>query len=504
VLTREQEGLSRVSRFAVGQLRLHIYVAREILRGRYQQRAAALTFATLLAVVPLVTVGFSLFKAFAGLERQQIESRVRRALFAFVLGTPEQSRPDTSRAKKLVLRLRAAPVPLSLLGARKDEQTGKDRATGFVMWTFAPVAVSADSAGAEADLWSTRIGNEITRLSTRASSAEISVVGALLLIVTSVLLFSNIENSFNEIWHVTQRRSFLVKFAAFCTILMLGPPLVGASFFLTARLEPLRRTLAQMPGGNYVARSCLRALPLIITWVAFFLAYRLLPKTHVRWRCALAGAIVAGTLWEAAKWGFGVYVAGAVSYSHIYGSLASFPIFLLWLYISWVIVLFGAGVAYTSQNLRVLTRQRRHATRQQPVTEYLALLVMVHIAGKFVRNEGPMPLSELVEITDASDEELDAVLAHLIDAGFVSAVEGEERLYQPARPADAIGVGEVMQRMREANAAIHAPDAAEFPAMQELMARLCLAEADRVRDATFGDLLRKPDSAPVNPREMSK
>lgn len=467
VLVAEARVGSRLRRLLVRQLKLYIHVTRDILSGHYQQRAAALAFTTVLALIPLVTVSFSLFKAFGGLAEEDVQGLVRKHVIAFLSPSRRASWSEPPPAADPTFR--AFEWPLSALD--HSQESWQKRWPKCPKWwnnrviVFMPQPLLATGAlghelptdretadrRANAILadWTNRISKYVVDLSSKASSAQMNVLGVLLLFVTSVLLFHNVESSFNQIWHVTRRRAFHVKFAAFCTILLLGPLLIAVSIYLTAKLKPI---LDYLPGGQVIPRISVFVVPLVITWAAFFLAYVLMPNTRVHWRPALAGALVGGTIWELAKWGFGIFVAHAVAYSKVYGPLAVFPIFLLWLYLSWVIVLFGAGVAYTWQNLPLLTAQRRRASRQVAGSEYLALLLMLLVARRFRQGRPPLTFAELAGETDATEEEVAAAAVPLRQAGLLVAVGGEEPAVHPAKPLEKITVAHVFQAVRRANA----------------------------------------------------
>jgi membrane protein len=473
-LEREQAGMSRWNRLLLDQLRLYVYVAREILSGAYITRAGALVFATILAIVPLGTVSFALFRAFGGLGTGQFDQIVEENITRHLLGPLAAARSETKAAPQATAE-RATPTPAPSEAAPGRAPTPEERRR-----------VMADLAG--------KVSGTIRELISHASGARMSAFSVFMLIVSAVLLFDTIESAFNRIWHVERERSFAVKFPAFFTTVILGPLLVGLSIYFTREFNPV----AHVSLPHFTLRVLARLSSVITTGLAFLIGYRLLPNTHVRWRPAMLGALVAAVGWEVAKWGFGLYLQNTI-YTALYGSLAAFPIFLLWMYVTWIIVLFGAGIAYTSQNLTVLTETERRGRRVAPVSDRLALAVMAVVGRRFMAGEGSTALEHLIEALDASGNEIQRTSTELADAGLLEALTtGENALhYVPRRPLDSISVSDVMAATRRANSVmcrLHDPD--DRRALDETFARLDLGSDQAAGGMSLADLARRMSRPP--------
>jgi membrane protein len=178
---------------------------------------------------------------------------------------------------------------------------------------------------------------EITGNAGRLTTASI-----LFLIGTATALMLTIDRSINVIYRSPEKRPFWISIPAYMTLLLVGPVLIGASVSITTYLMSLSR-ISGMPAPAHML--LLQGVPIAVSATAFFLVYRLVPHRTVSWGHALAGGIVAALLFELLKEGFAVYVANVPTYSVIYGTFASFPLFLLWIYLSWLVVLFGAELA---------------------------------------------------------------------------------------------------------------------------------------------------------------
>lgn len=197
--------------------------------------------------------------------------------------------------------------------------------------------------------------------------------GILALIGSALLMMSSIEESFNRIWRAPTERPFLSRFVVFWTALTLGPVLIAGSLAVSAYIASLPlidRTAAQLGLDTNVAHW--RALPMVIELLAFTLSYAIIPHRSVRWRHALAGGILAMLLFEVAKSGFAWYVRSFPATTEIYGALAAVPIFMLWLYILWLIVLLGAEFAAALGSFRF-----EADAEPLPPTEHLALALRV-------------------------------------------------------------------------------------------------------------------------------
>ncbi|MCM8854989.1 MAG: YihY family inner membrane protein [Candidatus Thiodiazotropha sp.] len=228
------------------------------------QHVAALTYTTLLSLVPLMTVMLALFSVFPASERmsEQIEN--------------------------------------------------------FLFQNFVPAAGEA-------------VQQHLRNFSQKA--AQLTGVGFLFLILVALLLMNNIDQAFNTIWHVRNKRSPLAKFTVYWAILSLGPILIAISVGVTSYLVSI--PLFDDAQAVVMVRSrLLSMMPILISALAFTLLFALVPNRSVMLRHAIAGGIIAALLFEATKRGFALYVTNFPTYEAIYGTLAVVPIFLIWIYLS--------------------------------------------------------------------------------------------------------------------------------------------------------------------------
>jgi membrane protein len=182
------------------------------------------------------------------------------------------------------------------------------------------------------------------------NAGRLTAWGLLFLAVTSLMLMATIERTFNDIWHVPQRRMRVNRFLTYWALLTLGPILIGASLSITSYVVSLPLFAGDSVLSGFRA-FVLGTLPAFFELLAFLLLYTVVPNHPVRLVHAVAGTLVAVVLFECAKRGFGLFVVH-FSYRKVYGALAALPIFLIWIYVSWVVILLGAVVAAVAPTWR--------------------------------------------------------------------------------------------------------------------------------------------------------
>lgn len=189
-------------------------------------------------------------------------------------------------------------------------------------------------------------------------ASRMTAAGIIALLVSALLMMSSVEDAFNRIWRVTTPRRTLARFIVYWTTLTLGPLLVVSSLAISSYLFslPLISETAQEFG---LQRRVLGVMPTLVVLLAFTMAYMVIPNRTVAFRHALIGAVVATVLFECAKFGLATYLGRVPSYQQIYGTLAVIPIFLIWIYISWSVVLLGASLAASLSAFRYLPPSMR-------------------------------------------------------------------------------------------------------------------------------------------------
>jgi membrane protein len=175
------------------------------------------------------------------------------------------------------------------------------------------------------------------------NAGKLTVWGIGFLVLTSLMVMATIEHAFNDIWHVRARRRPLPRLLAYAALLALGPVLIGLSLSITSYIVSLPYFSKTGALGGLRA-SLLGGLPPLFELGAFVLLYAVVPNVRVRLRHALIGGLVTMLLFELAKRGFAWFVLSVSTYRLLYGALAALPIFFIWIYLSWVVILAGAVV----------------------------------------------------------------------------------------------------------------------------------------------------------------
>ncbi len=265
------------------------YFSRFSIRQFYRQRglqiASSLAYATLLALVPLVTV-----------------------MFGF-------------------------------LGGLSVFENTSDSIQTFIFNNFAPAF--GDS-----------VREYLNEFSQKAS--KLTTTGIVVLVAIALMLMATIDSALNTIWHVRRRRNPVARFLVYWAIISLGPALLGIGLLSTSYLlSSAVVSEVDVSLGLDFKNRLLSSLPFLTTSVAFTLVYVLIPNCYVSRRNALIGGVIAAILFELAKFGFGIYVKSVPTYEAIYGAIAIIPTFLIWMYMSWVVVILGAHITFCLSAFRL-------------------------------------------------------------------------------------------------------------------------------------------------------
>jgi membrane protein len=309
------------------------------------------------------------------------------------------------------------------------------------------------------------------------TSGRTTTFGVAALAVTVILLLATIEDQLHIIWRVRSRRPWLQRILAYWAITTLGPLLLGVSFSLPGYLDLfVQRTgiNPEMLHGSRWLPFLLRTLPFLLEAFVFTLVYELIPSSAVRWREAIVGGLVAASLLEVLKVLFALYVGWFSTYRAVYGALAAIPIFLLWMYVAWSVVLFGAVVAASMPRWRIDERGVAAASAIQRLGLALALLTEL---VRQARIGGSLRTVVLAARFSVAATAVDDVLGLLEQAGVVvAAVDGGWAL---ARALDRMTLLDLYR-------ALHLPVAATlrevaYPWREQIagaVQRIAAAEAD--------------------------
>jgi len=322
-------------------------------------------------------------------------------------------------------------------------------------------------------------------------TGQLTTAGVLGLVISLLITLTSVEATFNRIWRVKTARPKFSRFLVYWTVLTLGALVAATSLALSTRFFAL--AVFETEPGRALEAVMLRLAPMAIELACFAAIYRVVPHRTIKWRHALAGALLAVLLFEAVKWGIGLYLGSFGPYEKIYGWLSFIPILLLWFYLGWVSILLGASFASSMSAFRY-----QPAAMRLPVG--YELYGLLRLLGRFAerRQQGRgLHSDEILQLepilTDALVQEL---LGELCESGVLSRAESGEWLL--ARDLDALTMADLYEacQLRIPIAEAHLPcrdDALGVAAMGELdQLRLPLRELLKRRVASvYEDVIHR-------------
>lgn len=250
------------------------------------------------------------------------------------------------------------------------------------------------------------------------NTRRLGAVGAIGIAVTAILMLNTIETTLNQIWRVTERRTLRQRIYIFWALLTLPPILIAASISLSGYFYAMADRIDFLGVGGALRQSA----PFLLQTAAFTVLFLATPARRVRLKHAAAGGLVAAILFEGLKNLFGVYVAASTSQAAIYGALAAVPFFLVWLYMSWTMILIGAEVAAALPEWRgaLAAERRRRLTSGERLTAAVGILTLMWRQGEAGE---PVYRDDIHNALPADSADLSGVLARLLELGLVVIAE---------------------------------------------------------------------------------
>ena len=321
-------------------------------------------------------------------------------------------------------------------------------------------------------------------------ASKLTAIGVGFLIVTSIMLMMTIDEVLNDIWNVTRRRPLGQRILVYWAILSLGPIFLGASLWTSSYIA--REQLGLVTQFSIIKTVLFTLVPVIVSGLVFALLYYLVPNRKVAWKDAMIGGYTTAILLEIMKAGFAFYITKFPSYTLIYGAFATIPIFLLWIYLSWLVVLFGATVAALAPQIR--SGQMRD--KVSPGVHFIAALFVLRLLhGARDHNPPGYGTSYIARQIKLNYNETLDVLEPLVSMGYIvnSAGNRSER-WVLASSLDA-GLDPLADCFLFDSKVI---DINHDEAMRQVIARLLTEDNTvKLRDILYLDDAEKPDDAGV-------
>lgn len=307
---------------------------------------------------------------------------------------------------------------------------------------------------------------------------SLGVIGVLGVIYTVLNALKKIEMTFNDIMNSRRQRGKMEQFSRYWAMMTLGPILIGASVSIQGTVmgsEYVQDFLEVSIISNVVAFI----VPIVMTCLAFTTLYWIMPSAHVSPLSAAYGGVIVGFIWEGAKRFYYAILSGSFQLNTIYGTLAVLPVTLTWIHITWIIVLIGAAVTYTHQNLRSLVEMRTKPDLCRKAREHLALFILYEVGRRFYVGEEPPTNQQIAEALRVSPNLIEESIAELEEGDFVRpTIDGDAEGYLPGQDMEHVRMGAVVKFLRERGD--DEPTDSFLNASRDLMSLINGAETDFV------------------------
>ncbi len=398
-----------VARWAVRQYKLLFYTVQGLSSHGTMVRSAALTFYTLMSLVPVVALVFAVVKGFG------LAEGLEQNLYEVLPQSPEVI----------------------------------DYVVGFAQKALA-----------------------------RTQGGWVALVGVLTLFWAVIKVFGSIEDAFNNIWEVRSTRSAARKYGDYIAVVVVAPILWVIS-------SSMGNYAAEILGvaGSPALEVLSRAGSLVVAWVMFTFIYVVLPSTKVRFTAALTAGVVAGTAFVLFQWGYVYLQRWMTSYNAIYGSFAALPLFLLWMQISWEILLLGGELSFAYQNVARFDEERESLLVSYDCRRKLMVGVMVLVSRAFRDGRGAVSFSEIRDRLDVPTRIMNNILYTLVQARLLNEIRTEgtdyDLEYAPARDISTLRVYDILSAVDSHG---FGRDTIDMRSNREL--RRCAEVVERLKDVT--------------------
>src|SRR3989339_272399 len=381
------KNISKLRSFWITQLRIILLSIRGFAEDKCQLRASALTFYSLLSIVPVVAMAFGIAKGF-GFE-QILE-------------------------KQLMTRF-------------PGQESVVAQIIGF----------------ANSMLENTKGG-------------VIAGIGIAILFWTVIKVLGNIENSFNDIWGIKKSRSLGRKFSDYLSIMLICPILLimssSMTVLITSQVKLVLSKISLLGTLSPIILILLQIMPYCVIWVLFTFIYIFMPNTKVNLKSGLFGGIIAGTIYQVVQWAYITFQVGVTKYGAIYGSFAALPLFLVWLQISWLIVLFGAEISFAEQNVETYEFEPDCLKASHSYKRLLTLRITQLCIKYFVEGKEPLNAKDFSNILEIPIRLVRDLLYDLSESGVLIEVKTSENksfAYHPAIYLDQLTIKNVLNMLDE-------------------------------------------------------
>lgn len=374
------QGLNRLQALALGLLRRGILIGNAFFTDNCGLRASALTFFSILSIVPVMALSFGISRGFG------FEKMLQREFIERFPGHEEASREIIQFADSLL---------------------------------------------------------------TSARSGVMAVTGIALLFWTIIKVLNHIETSMNAIWRIDHNRPLIRQFTDYLLMMIIGPLLIltssSANVFISTQVSHITEAVPMLGIVSKPIFFALKFTPYLLIWLLFTLIFMVMPNTKVRLLPAFSAGVLAGTIFQMIQRVYILFQVGVAKYNAIYGSFAALPMFMIWINISWIIVLAGAEFSYVQQNYRELLNQKRLHRLSWHHRKLLLLLIMRQIAINFAQSGPPLTAGQIATTLNLPPALARGLIDRLLQANLASAVSPDG--YQPACDIGLLTISYVLSKL---------------------------------------------------------
>lgn len=369
---------SRRRTFLIRQVRIYIMAFKGFFEDRGTVRAAALTYFTMLSIVPILAIAFAIARNFG------FEDRMHEVI--------------------------------------NNNAAGQEELVNFLT-------------------------NLVDKLLTNARGGVIAGIGGVILFWSVIQVLNNMEASFNDIWQIRKARTPFRKFSDYLAIIILAPFAVGLSGSMMVKIQS---TAMEFEAISWILQTLLKSVPYVSIWALFTIVYIVMPNTKVKFKYALIAGIFAGTIAIIFQSLYQDLQIGVWRFNTLYGSIAMIPLFLLWLQITWLIVLMGAEISFAYQNIENYEFEENALNLSHNNKRILTLLLAFHIIKSFEENDEPWNSDSLSHELGIPLRLVNQLLYDLVEAGILAEMAADnpkDRSYLPAVDINRITVEYIYTRL---------------------------------------------------------
>ncbi|MBS3755339.1 MAG: YihY/virulence factor BrkB family protein [Desulfobacterales bacterium] len=412
----------RIHQVLLHTLRVILITVNNFRNETIMLRSSALSYSTLLAVVPLLAIGFSMLKGLG------FQTQIEHMLVSYLTAEQEQL---TSKILEYI-----SNTDFKALGA----------------------------------------------------------LGTAVLIYAVIMMLSNVERAFNDIWGVRRSRPLVRKISDYISVLLLGPLLIVLSTAMITSMSSY--TVVQNLSEYTLFRDFFflfnTVIPHLGLWIAFTAMYIMMPNTRVRFVPALIAGVVCGSVWELAFHVYTEFNIGMARYNTIYGTFAALPIFIIWIYISWVIVLVGAQISNAIQQIRAYQQEFAGAGASFGQQQVMGLYIMHEIARRFYLGKAAPTTEQIALRLSIPSRMVERISDIFCQNGLLREIESTVRIYQPAMDLFRISAADIFGAIRDhGQTTWQIPAHAKNPRLQDLIETHQAEAARSLEQLTLGEIVSR-------------